>query len=81
MKQVEEEYYKSDDKLTQAPQSKVAAHTNELYPPSPDQPLQSIIQEIPEPVKEAVTSLIKSSARSLENVVIIPTETNENVTP
>ena len=79
MKQVEEEYYKSDEKLTQTPQSKVAAHTNELYPPSPDQPIQSIIQEIPEPVKEAVTSLIKSSARSLENVVIIPTETNENV--
>jgi hypothetical protein len=75
MKQVEEEYYKSDDKLTQTPHAKVIANTNELYP------IQSIIQEIPEPVKEAVTSLIKSSARSLENVVIIPTETNENVLP
>jgi hypothetical protein len=79
MKQVEEEYYKSDEKLTQTPQSKITANTNELYPPSPDQPIQAIIQEIPEPVKEAVTSLIKSSARSLENVVIIPTETNEIV--
>jgi hypothetical protein len=81
MKQVEEEYYKSDEKLTQTPHAKVITNTNELYPPSPDQPIQSIIQEIPEPVKEAVTSLIKSSARSLENVVIIPTETNENVLP
>jgi hypothetical protein len=81
MKQVEEEYYKSDDKLAQAPHAKVAANINELYPPSPDQPIQSIIQEVPEPVKEAVTSLIKSSVRSLENVVIIPTETNENITP
>lgn len=79
MKQVEEEYYKSDEKLSQTPHARITANINELYPPSPDQPIQSIIQEIPEPVKEAVTSLIKSSARSLENVVIIPTETNENV--
>jgi hypothetical protein len=79
MKQVEEEYYKSDEKLEKTPHATITAHSNELYPPSPDQPIQSIVQEIPEPVKEAVTSLIKSSARSLENVTIIPTELNENV--
>ena len=57
MKQVEEEYYKSEDKTSDT----LIQHGNgqELYAPSPDQPLNMMIS-IPEPLKEAVTSLIKS---------------------
>lgn len=58
MKQVEEEYYKAEVAET------LNAHNGqnvvqELYHPSPDQPLNTMIH-IPEPVKEAVNSIIKS---------------------
>jgi hypothetical protein len=62
MKQVEEEYYKSDEKTAHLPNG----HTNhtgspiELYPNSPEKPLTSIQQTIPEPVKQAVNDIIKS---------------------
>jgi len=72
MKQVEEEYYKSDDKLAQQPHANIA-HTNDLYPPSPDQPIPTHPQDIPEPVQEAVSSLIRSQ-KTLENVLIIPND-------
>jgi hypothetical protein len=82
MKQVEEEYYKADEKVAQTPNG---GHTNgsqtggaqELYPPSPDQPLNTMTNNIPEPVKEAVNSLIKSQ-QTIErsdkenNVIVIP---------
>ena len=54
MKQVEEEYYKAEEKVSESNIS----HSQELYAPSPDQPINSMI--IPEPVQEAVNSLIKS---------------------
>ena len=87
MKQIEEEYYKSDEKTTQPPQhgssstpANSAAH--DLYPPSPDQPLASITQPIPEPVKEAVNSLIRSQTtitNLTSNEVFIPVaDINEN---
>ena len=66
MKQIEEEYYKSDEK-TQTPSP--GSHTNntnnttpghDLYPPSPDQPIASLASQVPEPVKEAVNSLIRA---------------------
>jgi len=57
MKQVEEEYYKSDEKISQAPQQ---AKTNELAPLSPDQPIHTMKDNVPEPVAEAVNSLIRS---------------------
>lgn len=87
MKQIEEEYYKSDEKTTQPPQhgssstpANSAAH--DLYPPSPAQPLASITQPMPEPVKEAVNSLIRSQTtipNLTSNEVFIPVaDINEN---
>ena len=88
MKQVEEEYYKADEKPVHAPNgSNYATHTNgnqELYPPSPDQPLINMTANMPDPVKDAVNSLIKSShlvtdtpnvpesKDKEENIVVIP---------
>lgn len=69
MKQVEEEYLKAEEKVPHAPNSH--SHSNipqnqgitELYPPSPDQPLSMMTQisSVPDPVKDAINSLIKSS--------------------
>lgn len=87
MKQVEEEYYKADEKTAQAPAGNPVANQNnmqELYPPSPDQALNTMINNIPEPVKEAVNSIIKShttigsSTNSIKNEIINNEE--ENVT-
>ena len=82
MKQVEEEYYKADEKVVQTPNGNTTngATINgaqDLYPPSPDQPLNSMTSNVPEPVKQAVNSLIKSQmtfrdSNKNENVVIIP---------
>jgi hypothetical protein len=83
MKQVEEEYYKADEKPSQTPSGSNHAPTSssapqELYPPSPDQPIHLMTRQIvPEPVKEAVNSLIKSSTIiepmiKEENVIVIP---------
>ena len=96
MKQVEEEYYKADEKPIHVsnginPSSNVSA-SQELYPPSPDQPLSNMNTNVPEPVKEAVNSLIKSSKTMIptpleattnvqikeENVIVIP-EQGENL--
>lgn len=61
MKQVEEEYYKSDEKITQTPQQHVIpSGASDLYPRSPDQPLQTITEPIPDPVKDAVNTIILS---------------------
>jgi hypothetical protein len=71
MKQVEEEYYKVDEKTSHV----MTANTNnqtttigaqpgqEIYPLSPNQPLSLLEQTnmIPDPIKEAVNSLIISS--------------------
>ena len=62
MKQVEEEYYKTDEKTAHLPNGHVnqTGSPIELYPNSPEQPLSSIQQTIPEPVKQAVNHIIKS---------------------
>jgi len=83
MKQVEEEYYKADEKVAQTPagnntnSTTVISGAQELYPPSPDQPLNTMTGNVPEAVKDAVNSLIKSQTTikesdKNENVVIIP---------
>jgi hypothetical protein len=85
LKQVEEEYYKAEEKISQAPngnQNTNVTHNainSELYPPSPDQPLNLLpsMHNIPEPVKEAVNTLIKSHmtidmSDKEHNVIIIP---------
>jgi hypothetical protein len=69
MKQVEEEYYKAEEKVAHNPNSTTTGtnqNIQELYPPSPDQPLNTMIANIPEPVKEAVKSLIKSHSTIYE---------------
>ncbi len=84
MKQVEEEYYKTDEKLSHisnanhtTSSSAASSSSSELYPPSPDQPITSMTKYAPDPVKEAVNSLIVSSHKITEpstNVIIIPEE-------
>jgi hypothetical protein len=71
MKQVEEEYYKAEEKVPHAPNNthpQQNTNISELYPPSPDQPLSmmSHTSNIPDPVKHAISSLIKSS-KTLHN--------------
>ena len=62
MKQVEEEYYKTDEKTAQVPNGNhnttMTGSPTDLYPRSPEQALSST--QIPEPVKYAVNSIIKS---------------------
>jgi hypothetical protein len=86
MKQVEEEYYKADEKIGNTPniggENKPAVTINqELYPPSIDQPLSQLAKNIPEDIRDAVSSIIKSRStlqqnknqyQREENVVVIP---------
>jgi hypothetical protein len=81
MKQVEEEYFKAEEKAAQTPAgNQSVANTNsgngqELYPPSPDQPLNYLTSNIPEPVKEAVNLIIQSQktiSSPTEDIVIVP---------
>lgn len=73
MKQIEEEYYKSDEKAAQHPNQPQASQASQrpihdLYPLSPDRPVTSLVQDIPEPVTEAVKSIIKS-----QSTITVPT--------
>ena len=87
MKQVEEEYYKTDEKTAQVPtgnHNTVAGSPIELYPRSPEQPLTT--QQIPEPVKYAVNSIIKSQ-KMMESIAehsdvrnIVVDDTKETLT-
>lgn len=84
MKQVEEEYYKADEKPVHVPNGSnhvpTTSGSQELYPPSPDQPLITMTTNMPDPVKDAVNSLIKSSQTVAigepkdkeQNVIVIP---------
>jgi hypothetical protein len=80
MKQVEEEYYKADEKMGQAPTgtgtgtNQTPSVQSELFPPSLDQPINSMKGKEPDEVKLALNSLIKSHStiQREENVVIIP---------
>jgi Protein of unknown function (DUF4231) len=72
MKQVEEEYYKTDEKSSQAPNTfnQTTPSTNnssELFPPSLDKSINSMIQNIPEPIQNTLQSIIKS-----QNIIEIP---------
>lgn len=89
MKQVEEEYYKADEKVVQAQNNNGTNSsqntTQDLYPPSINQPLSTLAQteHIPDVVKQAVNNLIRSSTRITEedkkdhNIIVIP-EINKN---
>ena len=84
MKQVEEEYYKSDESHTHGPSNGTAASrgtsTNELYPPSPDQPIHLLAQYVPDPVQDAINSLIisRKSVDSVANIVVEGHHQNED---
>ena len=60
MKQVEEEYYKSDESSTHLPQAAKVA--NDLHPLSPDRPIATMNQ-VPDAVKDAVHSLLQTQPR------------------
>jgi hypothetical protein len=83
MKQVEEEYYKTDEKTAQVPNGNhntiVTGSPTELYPRSPEQPISSTTQHIPEPVKYAVNSIIKSQ-KIMEQIVVDEDKKNEILT-
>jgi hypothetical protein len=87
MKQVEEEYYKAEEKTAQIPngnhQNGQPITNQDLYPPSPDQPLTSM-NNIPDPVRDALNSLIRSQTTVRdreENVTVIAgNRENENDT-
>lgn len=78
MKQVEEEYYKTDTKIGQLSTQNGNNQTNqELFPPSIDQALTTMANNVPKEVEEAVSSIIKSHTTTTEkpkekNITIIP---------
>lgn len=93
MKQVEEEYYKTDEKSVQHTTNINQQNQNksDLYPPSPDKPVSIGMENVPEPVKNAVNWMIKSqkSQSSLEldkignhepltNIVIMPSSSDDS---
>ena len=81
MKQVEEEYYKAEEKPAQTPSTAQKTSAGiELYPPSPDQPLNSMVQ-VPEPVKDAMNSLIKSQRTKEQKEQKEQQEQQEQKTP
>jgi hypothetical protein len=65
MKQVEEEFYKTND-----PESKEQSpKPNELYPPSLTQSITSLASAVPEPVRDAIQSIIKSQSIVSEQTI------------
>lgn len=74
MKQVEEEYYKADEKIGQVPKNSNAPE-QELFPPSIDQALTSM-SNVPNEVEKVVSSIIKSHTTidrpKEENVIVFP---------
>lgn len=93
MKQVEEEYYKTDEKSIQhSPNTNQQNQTkSDLYPPSPDKSVSIGIENVPEPVKNAVNWMIKSqkslnsseieklmNPEPLTNIVIMPSSSDDS---
>lgn len=83
MKQVEEEYYKSDENSTHLPNgtNNTTKTTNELHPLSPDRPITEMASgTLPDPVKDAVQSILQSQSaihtdgdsNGLTNIVVVP---------
>jgi hypothetical protein len=70
MKQVAEEYFKSEDRKSEEPtngQKNEYSITREMY--SPDRPLQNMQDNVPPPIKETISSIIKSrkTIKSIES--------------
>ena len=78
MKQVEEEYYKADEKSAQTPNGTYINSVTveqDLFSPSPTQPLISMEIEAPKQVKDAVNSIIMSQRASQKHIAAIPVAT------
>jgi hypothetical protein len=65
MKQVEEEFYKTNEPESKEPVGK----QNELYPPSLTQSITSLASAVPEPVRDAIQSIIKSQSIVSEQTI------------
>jgi Protein of unknown function (DUF4231) len=77
MRQVEEEYYKMDEKNSQEQQQRQGPNQNstaiDLYPKSPQRPVNLVQEEIPNEVSEAVNTIIRSQkTTSMNNPVFEP---------
>ena len=84
MKQVEEEYYKADEKSAQTPNGNYINSVTvdpELFSPSPTQPLISMEIEAPKQVKDAVNSIIMSQRASQKHIAAIPLATPVTAVP
>ena len=84
MKQVEEEYYKADEKAAQTPNGNYINSVTvdpELFSPSPTQPLISMEIEAPKQVKDAVNSIIMSQRASQKHIAAIPLATPVTAVP
>ena len=79
MKQVEEEYYKSDEKTTQQPQAAATA-AHELYPPSPEHPLGAM-ENAPTAVTDAMKSMMMTRRAMQRDIPASPRPTNTVITP
>ena len=84
MKQVEEEYYKADEKIGQVPKNNNATE-QELFPPSIDQALTSMSANVPNEVEKVVSSIIKSHTTidrpKEENVIVFPLSLPQVIPP
>ena len=60
MKQVEEEYYKMQEKTETTPPGASSSTAIDLYPLSPDKPLSMMKQAVPGPVQDTVQSLLQA---------------------
>jgi hypothetical protein len=60
MKQVEEEYYKMQEKSETTPPGAPSSTAIDLYPLSPDKPLSMMKQAVPGPVQDTVQSLLQA---------------------
>ena len=68
MKQVEEEFFKTND--PESKEQQPGGKPNELYPPSLTQSITSLASAVPEPVREAMQSIIKSQNIVSEQTVM-----------
>jgi len=68
MKQVEEEYYKMEEKSEKAQPGAPASTAIDLYPLSPDKPLSMMKQAVPGPVQDTVQSLLQAQEVDLRGL-------------
>lgn len=74
LKQVEEEYYKMEEKSSDpAHNSEQTRSAHDLYPPSPDQAIIEMAAHVPEPIKDTVNSIIKSHKINTNGILEIKT--------